>query len=146
MKFGVRTGTLLVQRAPVDPLYDMIKQTNLNVLGEPLVVCGCDPLTGFYRDGNCRTGQSDAGQHTVCAIMDQTFLDYTKSQGNDLSTPVPQFGFPGLKPGDHWCLCASRWFEAYHAGVAPRIKLESTEISATSVIPMEILEIHGVCH
>ena len=72
-------------------------------------------MTGFYRDGNCRTSQSDTGRHTVCAIMDQSFLDYTKNQGNDLSTPVPQFGFPGLKPGDHWCLCAGRWYEAYQA-------------------------------
>ena len=103
-------------------------------------------MTGFYRDGNCRTSQSDTGRHTVCAIMDQSFLDYTKNQGNDLSTPVPQFGFPGLKPGDHWCLCAGRWYEAYQAGVAPRVKLESTEISATDIIPLEILEIHGVCH
>ena len=124
----------------------MSSPTSLSVLGKPLVICGCDPMTGFYRDGNCRTSQSDVGRHTVCAIMDQSFLDYTKNQGNDLSTPAPQFGFPGLKPGDHWCLCASRWYEAYKAGMAPRVKLESTEISATDIIPLEVLESHGVCH
>lgn len=124
----------------------MSSQTSLNVLGGPLVVCGCEPMTGFYRDGKCRTGTDDRGQHTVCAIMDQEFLDFTKQSGNDLSTPVPSFGFPGLKPGDHWCLCASRWYEAYKAGVAPRVKLESTEMSATTVIPMEVLQMCGIFH
>ena len=124
----------------------MNSQISLNVLGEPLVVCGCEPMTGFFRDGKCRTGVDDRGQHTVCAIMDQEFLDFTKQSGNDLSTPVPSFGFPGLKPGDHWCLCASRWYEAYKAGVAPRVKLESTEISAATVIPMEVLQMYGICH
>lgn len=124
----------------------MSYKNSLNVLGEPLIVCGCEPMTGFYRDGHCHTGSGDSGKHTVCAVMDQSFLDFTKQSGNDLSTPFPEYGFPGLKPGDHWCLCASRWYDAYKEGVAPRVILESTEISATEIIPMEVLRLHGSFH
>jgi uncharacterized protein (DUF2237 family) len=85
-----------------------------NVLGEPLEICSFKPMTGFYRDGCCNTGQEDIGSHTVCAVMTAEFLAFSKSRGNDLSTPVPEFGFPGLKPGDRWCLCAPRWQEAFH--------------------------------
>ena len=92
---------------------------NLNVLGEPLQPCSMNPLTGFYRDGCCKTGEDDRGKHIVCAQMTEDFLNYTKSRGNDLSTAIPQFGFLGLKPGDQWCLCASRWKEALDAGMAP---------------------------
>eukprot|EP00092_Neocalanus_flemingeri_P021077 GFUD01022837.1.p2 GENE.GFUD01022837.1~~GFUD01022837.1.p2 ORF type:complete len:124 (-),score=29.15 GFUD01022837.1:492-863(-) len=101
-----------------------------NVLGSPLVPCCLDPITGWYRDGFCRTDEHDQGSHTVCSQLTSTFLEYTKSLGNDLSTPRPQFGFPGLSPGDRWCLCAGRWREALRAGVAPVVVLEATHESA----------------
>jgi uncharacterized protein (DUF2237 family) len=101
-----------------------------NVLGEPLDVCSIAPMTGFYRDGCCNTGQEDIGSHTVCAVMTAAFLDFSKSRGNDLSTPMPELGFPGLKPGDRWCLCASRWQEAFEAGQAPRVVLRATHNGA----------------
>jgi uncharacterized protein len=101
-----------------------------NVLGEPLEICSFRPTTGFYRDGCCNTGQEDVGSHTVCAIMTAEFLAFSKSRGNDLSTPMPAFGFPGLKPGDRWCLCAPRWQEAFEANNAPRIVLRATHEAA----------------
>jgi uncharacterized protein len=101
-----------------------------NVLGEPLETCSVKPMTGFYRDGCCNTGQQDVGSHTVCAVMTAAFLDFSKSRGNDLSTPMPQFGFAGLKPGDRWCLCAPRWQEAFEAGQAPRVALRATHEGA----------------
>ncbi|WP_044247271.1 DUF2237 family protein [Francisella hispaniensis] len=110
-----------------------------NVLGTALKSCCLDPKTGFYRDGFCRTDNYDYGRHVVCAIMTQEFLDYTASKGNDLSTPNPFFDFPGLKPGDKWCLCALRWLEAYQNGVAPEVVLESTHQSALDVIKKEYL-------
>ena len=97
-----------------------------NVLGEPLEICSFRPTTGFYRDGCCNTGQEDVGSHTVCAVMTAEFLAFSKSRGNDLSTPMPAFGFPGLKPGDRWCLCAPRWQEAFEANKAPRVVLRAT--------------------
>ena len=112
---------------------------DLNILGEPLEVCGVDPMTGFTRTGYCETGPQDRVRHTVCAIVTEEFLEYTKSKGNDLSTPVPDFGFPGLKPGDSWCLCASRWAEAYEAGKAPLVKLEATEASTLEIVDKEKL-------
>ena len=116
-----------------------LEEKFLNVLGEPLEVCSCDPKTGWYRDGFCKTDQSDFGEHTVCCVMTQSFLTYSKAQGNDLITPAPQYGFPGLKPGDHWCLCAPRWKEAYEDGMAPLVRLKATEISALRVIGIEQL-------
>jgi len=101
-----------------------------NVLGEPLDICSVKPMTGFYRDGCCNTGQEDIGSHTVCAVMTAGFLDFSKSRGNDLSTPMPEFGFAGLKPGDRWCLCAPRWQEALAAGQAPRVVLRATHEGA----------------
>jgi uncharacterized protein len=101
-----------------------------NVLGEPLEICSFKPMTGFYRDGCCNTGQEDVGSHTVCAVMTAEFLAYSKSCGNDLSTPVQEFGFPGLKPGDRWCLCAPRWHEAFEASQAPRVVLRATHEGA----------------
>ena len=101
-----------------------------NVLGEPLEICSFKPTTGFYRDGCCNTGQEDVGSHTVCAAMTAEFLAFSKSRGNDLSTPMPEFGFPGLKPGDRWCLCAPRWQEAFEANNAPRIVLRATHEAA----------------
>jgi uncharacterized protein (DUF2237 family) len=106
--------------------------TPRNVLGERLEVCSMSPMTGFFRDGCCDTGQEDVGSHTVCAGMTAAFLAFSKSRGNDLSTPMPEFGFPGLKPGDRWCLCAPRWQEALEAGQAPRVVLRATHEGALS--------------
>ena len=101
-----------------------------NVLGERLDICSIDPMTGFFRDGCCNTSRADAGSHTVCVVMTAEFLAFSKSAGNDLSTPMPQFGFRGLKPGDRWCLCAPRWQEAFGAGQAPRVVLRATHEGA----------------
>jgi len=106
-----------------------------NVLGGPLETCSVDPMTGFFRDGCCHTGAGDLGSHVVCAQMTEPFLSYTKAQGNDLSTPMPVYHFPGLQPGDRWCLCAARWKEAYEDGVAPPVVLEATHEQALQVIP-----------
>ncbi len=103
-----------------------------NVLGDRLEVCSLSPMTGFFRDGCCDTSRDDIGSHTVCAVMTAEFLEYSKSRGNDLSTPIPEFGFPGLKPGDRWCLCAPRWQEALQAGHAPRAVLRATHEGALS--------------
>ena len=101
-----------------------------NVLGGALDLCSINPMTGFYRDGCCDTGREDVGSHTVCAVMTSAFLDFSKARGNDLSTPMPEFGFRGLKPGDRWCLCAPRWQEAFAAGQAPRVVLRATHEGA----------------
>ena len=101
-----------------------------NVLGEPLEDCSIKPMTGFYRDGCCNTGHEDIGSHTVCAVMTDAFLAFSKSRGNDLSTPIPEFGFAGLKAGDRWCLCAQRWQEAFEADQAPRLVLRATHEAA----------------
>lgn len=105
-----------------------------NVEGKPLGVCSTDPMTGFFRDGKCSTGPTDRGIHVVCAEMTEDFLAYTKAQGNDLSTPAPQYRFPGLKPGDRWCLCAARWQEALEAGVAPRVVMGATHSRALDIV------------
>lgn len=115
-------------------------QAARNVLGEPLQICGCEPMTGWWRDGNCRTDPSDAGLHTVCCVMTEGFLRYSRAQGNDLSTPRPAFRFPGLKPGDHWCVCASRWLQAHHDGLAPPVVLSACEERSLEVIPLELLQ------
>ena len=111
-----------------------------NVLGTNLQVCNCNPMTGWYRDGSCKTDLSDFGMHTVCAVMTESFLTYSKAQGNDLSTPMPQYQFPGLKAGDHWCLCAPRWKEAYEDGMAPMVNLEATEAGTLKVVDLKILK------
>jgi uncharacterized protein (DUF2237 family) len=115
-----------------------------NVLGQPLQQCGCNPMTGFYRDGFCQTGARDVGSHTVCAVITEEFLAFTKKRGNDLSTPAPHFNFPGLKSGDRWCLCVSRWKEAYDAGVAPPVILEATHERALRVASINELRGSGV--
>ncbi len=115
-----------------------------NVLGTDLQECSRDPLTGFFRDGCCHTGAEDIGLHLVCAEMNEHFLTFSQRAGNDLSTPRPEFGFPGLKPGDRWCLCALRWREAFEAGVAPPVVLESTHISTLEFIDLEDLQRHAV--
>jgi uncharacterized protein len=110
-----------------------------NVFGLPLIICSSEPITGFYRNGCCDTGPEDFGNHTVCAIMTHDFLQFSQSRGNDLLTPVPQFGFPGLKPGDRWCICALRWKEAYEAGYAAPVVLEATNEEVLSFIEMNAL-------
>ena len=115
-----------------------------SVLGVPLQPCGTEPMTGFYRDGCCNTGSQDVGLHTVCAQMTEAFLAYTRAKGNDLSTPRPELGFPGLKPGDRWCLCAARWKEALEDGVAPPIFLSSTHERTLSVVTLEELSPHAL--
>ena len=117
---------------------------DLNVLGEPLQPCSMSPLTGFYRDGCCKTGEDDQGKHIVCAEMTADFLNYTKSRGNDLSTAIPQFGFLGLKPGDQWCLCASRWKEALDAGMAPPVQLRATHEAALEIVSLDELQHHAL--
>ena len=114
-----------------------------NVLGGPLAVCCTNPRTGFYRTGSCETGPEDLGSHTVCAEMTAEFLEFTRSRGNDLSTPLPAYGFPGLKPGDKWCLCAARWKEAADAGVAPPVILAATHERALEVVDLDELRAHA---
>lgn len=111
-----------------------------NVFGEELAICSQSPMTGFFRDGCCATGPEDVGRHVVCAEMSEAFLDFSRSRGNDLVTPRPEFGFPGLKPGDRWCLCAERWREALAAGVAPRVSLASTHEVALRYVSLEELK------
>ena len=111
-----------------------------NVLGEPLEICGSDPITGYHRDGTCNTDETDRGSHTVCASVTDEFLEFSKSMGNDLSTPQPEFGFEGLKAGDSWCLCANRWLEAYRSDSAPAIIAKATNLKALDIIPMEIIK------
>jgi uncharacterized protein (DUF2237 family) len=111
-----------------------------NVLGGPLGGCCTSPMTGFFRNGRCDTNEDDAGMHVVCAVLTEEFLDYTKSRGNDLSTPRPEWGFPGLQPGQKWCLCAARWLEAYQDGVAPPVVLEATHEAALRVCPLDALK------
>ena len=115
-----------------------------NVLGGPLQTCGMSPITGFYRNGCCDTGVDDEGVHTVCVEATAEFLAFSKSRGNDLSTPFPMFGFPGLRPGDRWCLCASRWQEAFEAGMAPAVILEATHMATLEWVDLESLKQHAV--
>ncbi|GAA0582078.1 DUF2237 domain-containing protein [Caenispirillum bisanense] len=112
----------------------------LNVFGDPIEPCSTSPRTGFYRTGCCETGPEDLGLHLICAVMTADFLAFSKRAGNDLSTPRPEFGFPGLKPGDRWCLCAGRWREAHDAGMAPQVMLKSTHEEALAVIPLDVLK------
>jgi uncharacterized protein len=115
-----------------------------NVLGEPLEICSIKPMTGFFRDGCCNTAREDFGSHTVCTVMTSAFLEFSKSRGNDLSTPMPQLGFPGLKPGERWCLCAPRWQEAFEAGQAPRVVLRATHEGALDYCKLADLKRHAV--
>ncbi|WP_109565478.1 DUF2237 family protein [Jannaschia seohaensis] len=117
---------------------------SLNVDGNPLEPCSTDPVTGFFRDGCCNTGPMDTGQHTVCAVMTAEFLAHSKYLGNDLSTPRPEFRFPGLKPGDRWCLCAARFLQAHEEGVAPQVHLSSTHARALDIVPRAVLEQYRV--
>jgi uncharacterized protein (DUF2237 family) len=118
----------------------IIEKAAKNVLGTPLEVCCTNPMTGYFRNGSCETNAQDRGTHVICAIMTQEFLDFTKAKGNDLSTPVPVYQFPGLKAGDKWCLCAFRWREAYLEGFAPPVVLESTNKKALDYVKLEALK------
>jgi len=117
---------------------------SINVLGGPLQSCSRDPLTGFFRNGACDTCAEDRGSHTVCAVMTAEFLAFSKYVGNDLSTPRPEFGFAGLKPGDHWCLCAGRFLQAHEDGVAPHVFLAATHAQALDTVPIDVLRQHAV--
>jgi uncharacterized protein (DUF2237 family) len=121
-----------------------MKEPSVNVLGGPLETCSTAPVTGFFRNGCCDTGPMDSGQHTVCAEMTQEFLALSKYLGNDLSTPRPEYGFAGLKPGDHWCLCAARFYQAHEEGAAPRVRLAATHIRALDIVPLSILKEYAV--
>lgn len=127
----------------VYPIYTDMKSAK-NVLGGELATCCTAPMTGYYRTGSCQTGPEDLGTHIVCAIMTEEFLAYTKAQGNDLSIPMPLYSFPGLKPGDKWCLCISRWIQAKEAGVAPKIDLSATHISALNYLPLQELKAYAI--
>ena len=115
-----------------------------NVLGGPLEPCGTEPLTGFYRDGWCATGPEDLGSHTVCTVVSADFLTMQRELGNDLGTPRPEYGFPGLRPGDRWCVVAVRWLQAYQAGVAAGVVLAATNVRALEIVPLEALRQHAV--
>ena len=121
----------------------MEPEDSINVLGGPLEPCSRDPLTGFFRDGHCNTCDADRGSHTVCAVMTEEFLAYSKYVGNDLSTPRPEFRFPGLKAGDRWCLCAGRFLQAADEGCAPRVRLAATHARALDIVPMDVLTRHA---
>ncbi len=122
----------------------MTPDPSLNVLNEPLSPCSTDPLTGFFRNGACDTCAADNGSHTVCAVMTAEFLAFSKYVGNDLSTPRPEFGFAGLAPGDHWCLCASRFLQAHEDGCAPDVSLAATHLRALDIVPLDVLKGHAV--
>ena len=119
---------------------NMNKDESVNVYGEPLELCSDEPVTGFFRDGKCNTCKEDPGSHTVCIKVSSDFLEFSRSRGNDLSTPMPQFGFAGLKSGDSWCLCAARWLEAYEHGMAPRVHMTRTHMRALEIVPMNKLK------
>jgi uncharacterized protein (DUF2237 family) len=120
----------------------MARDPDVNVVGGELLPCSSAPLTGFYRDGCCSTGLEDVGSHTVCAVMTEAFLAFSAEAGNDLSTPRPEWGFPGLEPGDRWCVCAARWLEAHRAGCAPPVVLGATHVRALDVVSIEALLEH----
>ena len=122
----------------------MTVEPDVNVVGGKLLPCSTEPLTGFYRDGCCSTGPEDLGSHTVCVVLTAEFLEFSKAAGNDLSTPQPELGFAGLRPGDHWCLCASRWLDAYNAGMAPEVVLGATHARALDLVPIELLTARAV--
>jgi uncharacterized protein (DUF2237 family) len=117
---------------------------SINVLGGVLLPCSAEPLTGFFRDACCNTGPEDHGLHTVCAVMTAEFLAFSKARGNDLSTPMPRFGFAGLRPGDRWCLCAARWKEALDADAAPRVVLEATHLATLQIVSLDDLRRHAI--
>ena len=124
-------------------MIERYEETAKNVLGGELLPCSLNPVTGFFRNGCCETAAEDTGMHTVCAVMTADFLAFSAAQGNDLSTPRPEFAFPGLKPGDRWCLCAPRWKEALDAGMAPPVVLDSTHEETLAIVPLGVLKDHA---
>ncbi len=120
-----------------------MKEASVNVLGGPLESCSLTPVTGFFRNGCCDTGPQDRGVHTVCALMTAEFLAMSKYLGNDLSTPRPEFGFAGLKPGDQWCLCAARFVQAHNESAAPRVRLGATHIRSLEIVPLDVLQLYA---
>lgn len=122
---------------------DDMREASVNVLGGSLQPCSTRPMTGFYRNGCCDTGPEDRGQHTVCAVMTAEFLALSKYLGNDLSTPRPEYGFAGLKPGDRWCLCAGRFLQAHDEGAAPQVNLAATHLATLQVVPLEVLQLYA---
>lgn len=122
----------------------MEMEESLNVLNEPLEICSESPMTGFFRDGCCNTSDDDFGSHTVCVEVTQSFLEYSRFKGNDLSTAIPEYGFPGLKPGNRWCLCAQRWLEAHQLGMAPRVFVRRTHKKALDIISLDLLKSYAV--
>lgn len=137
---------MTTDNAPTGPSSGDTLSRARNVLGEPLTPCCHDPVTGFYRDGFCRVGPEDRGNHAVCAMVTEEFLAFSRAQGNDLVTPRPEFGFQGLRPGDRWCLCAARWKEAAEVGLAPPIVLSATHEKALDVISLLSLQQHALDH
>ena len=121
------------------PQLEPQKAESKNVLGQAMQTCGCDPMTGFFRDGCCDTGPDDLGVHTVCCVVSEEFLAVSKHLGNDLITPMPQYGFPGLKPGDRWCVCAARWLQVFQAGAACPVVLEATHENTLRIVPFDLL-------
>ena len=121
------------------PCNIILTMENLNVFGQPLIACSTNPMTGFFRDGCCNTNEDDFGVHTVCIVATTDFLEFSKQVGNDLSTPLPQWGFEGLKEGDKWCLCADRFKEAHHNGKAPKVLLEATNEKTLEIVSMDVL-------
>ena len=121
-----------------------MREPSLNVLGAALQPCSTAPMTGFYRNGCCDTGTGDTGLHTVCAVMTPEFLALSKYLGNDLSTPRPEYGFAGLKPGDRWCLCAARFLQAHDEGAAPQVHIDATHLHTLEVVPLAVLQAHAV--
>lgn len=122
----------------------MSEEAQKNVFGEPISSCSEAPLTGFYRNGCCDTGPDDLGSHTICAVMTDQFLAFSKQAGNDLSTPIPEYGFPGLQAGDRWCLCAARWKQALDAGAAPRVVLSATNEAALEIVSLDDLKRYAI--
>jgi uncharacterized protein (DUF2237 family) len=147
---AAKSGTLLAtynKNLESNALRDMLENQpapQKNVFGEPLQTCSDSPETGFYRDGCCNTGPEDVGSHTVCVVMTAEFLAFSKKAGNDLSTPMPEFDFPGLQPGDRWCLCAARWQQAFKAGMAPRVVLSATQESALEIVALKDLKRYAI--
>lgn len=147
LEFGVKSrrgSTILFSDSKISNSFQRIMALAKNVFGQDLLVCSADPLTGFFRSGKCETCGEDQGMHTVCVEVTAEFLKFSKMAGNDLSTPMPEYRFPGLHAGDRWCLCLPRWLEALEAGVAPKLLLKATHISAIEHISMEILLEHAL--
>lgn len=143
-RLGVGPTPVRAKLSAVSSPSEPSREPDRNVWGEPLQPCGTEPMTGFYRDGCCSTGPDDLGSHTLCAVVSAEFLEHQRSIGNDLSTPMPLYGFPGLTPGDRWCVTAANWWRAHQAGVAAPLVLASTHARALDIVPMDVLRAYAV--